>query len=154
MIYTLRKIYWTKCMDEESLSWILIWHKYRNHRGIALPGKENIIITLAVSAYCLGDDQSKYMRSSIWIICHASACRISPWVIVFDYYSRSTQKSPVRQQNAWFDTKMPGSTQKCPVRHKNTPQHVSVDIAITQHPPSCKKHFFPILFKYFVFKNP
>ena len=38
-----------------------------------------------------------------------------------NYNTRSTQKSLVRQQNAWFDTKkarfntkMPGSTQKCP----------------------------------------
>ena len=35
------------------------------------------------------------------------------------YNTRSTQKSPVREQNAWFDTKKPGSTQKCPVPHKN-----------------------------------
>ena len=33
-------------------------------------------------------------------------------------------------------------------------QHASVDIAIIKHPPSCEKYFFPILFKYFVFKNP
>ena len=38
---------------------------------------------------------------------------------ILHHNTRSTQKSPVRQQNAWFDTKMPGSTQKCPVRHKN-----------------------------------
>ena len=43
---------------------------------------------------------------------------------------------------------MPGSTQKCP------PQHASVDIAIIKHTPSCEKYIFPILFKYFVFKNP
>ena len=30
------------------------------------------------SAYWLGDDQSNYMLSSIWIICHASTCSISP----------------------------------------------------------------------------
>ena len=33
--------------------------------------------------------------------------------------THSTQKSLVRHQNAWFDTKKPGSTQKCPVQHKN-----------------------------------
>ena len=46
-----------------------------------------------------------------------------------------------KMQNAWFDTKKPGSTQKCP------PQHASVDIAIIKHPrTSCEKYFFPILF--------
>ena len=60
----------------------------------------------------------------------------------------STAKCMVRHKNARFDTKMPGSTQKCP------PQHESVDIAIIKHPPTpCEKYFFPILFKYFVFKN-
>ena len=56
--------------------------------------------------------------------------------IVLNHNTRSTQKSPVRQQNARFDTKKPGSTQKCP------PQHASVDIAIINPPPSCEKYFF------------
>ena len=44
------------------------------------------------------------------------------------------------------DTKMPGSTQKC------LPQHASIDIAIIT--PLLWEIFFPILFQYFVFKNP
>ena len=73
---------------------------------------------------------------------------VSVLFIVIHFNTRSTQNSPVRQQNAWFDTKKPGSTQKCP------PQHEPVDIAIIKHPPppSCEKYFFPILFPYF-FKN-
>ena len=42
----------------------------------------------------------------------------SVWVR-YHYNTRSTQKSPVRQQNAWLDLKKPGWTQKCPVGHKN-----------------------------------
>ena len=72
-----------------------------------------------------------------------------PTTYVSNYNTHSTQKSPVRQQNAWFDTKKPGSTQKCP------PQHVPVDIAIIKHPPapSVINIFFPILFQYFIVKN-
>ena len=53
-----------------------------------------------------------------------------------DYNTRSTQKCPVRQQNAWFHTKtqfdtgMAGSTQKKPS------QHASVDIAIIKCTPT------------------
>ena len=74
---------------------------------------------------------------------------------ITNYNTRSTQKSPVRQQNAWFDTKKPGSTQKCPVRHKNAlPSMHQLTLPLSNIPrPSCEKYFFPILFQYFVVKN-
>ena len=53
-------------------------------------------------------------------------------------------KSPVRQQNAWFDTKKPSSTQKCPVRHKNAlPSMHQMTLPLSNIPrPSCEKYFF------------
>ena len=52
------------------------------------------------------------------------------------YNTRSTQKGPVRQQNAWFDTKKPGSTQKCPVRHKNAlPSMHQLTLPLSNTPP-------------------
>ena len=71
------------------------------------------------------------------------------------YNTHSTQKSPVRQQNAWIDTKKPGSTQKCPVRHKNAlPSMHQLTLPLSNTPPppppSCEKYFFsnfiPIFF--------
>ena len=67
------------------------------------------------------------------------------------YSTRLTTKSPVRQQNAWFDTKknrfntkMAGSTQKY------LTQQAPVDIAIIKHrPPFLKK-----LYSNFCFKDP
>ena len=59
----------------------------------------------------------------------------------------STQKCMVRHKNAWFGTKMLSSTQKC-----HTYQ-LSLPLSIIPHPILCAI-FFPILFKYFVFKNP
>ena len=45
------------------------------------------------------------------------------------------KKSPVRQQNTWFDTKKPGSTQKCPVWHKMpSPACVSWHCHYQTHP--------------------
>ena len=77
-------------------------------------------------------------------------------VFIWHYNTRSTQKSPVRQQNAWFDTKKPGSTQKCPVRHKNAlPIMHQWTLPLSNIPrPFREKYFFPILFQYFVFNNP
>ena len=62
----------------------------------------------------------------------------------------------VRHKKAWFDCKMHGSAQKNPgSTQKYPPQHASIDIAIVKHPPLPReKYFFPILLKYFVFKNP
>ena len=73
-----------------------------------------------------------------------------------NYNNRSTQKKPVRQQNAWFDTKKPGSTQKCPVRHKNAlPSMHQLTLPLLNIPPPFLWEIsFPILFQYFVFKNP
>ena len=65
------------------------------------------------------------------------------------YNTHSTQKSPVRQQNAWFDTKKPGSTQKCPVRHKNalpSMHQLTLPLSNTITPP-VRNIFFPILFQ-------
>ena len=71
------------------------------------------------------------------------------------YKTRSTQKPGsaakcmVWHKKAPFDTIMPGSTQKCP------PQHASAHIAIFNPPPPLLwEIFFPIILKYFVFKNP
>ena len=72
------------------------------------------------------------------------------------HYTRSTQKSPGRQQNAWFDTKKPGSTQKCLVRHKNAlPSMHQWTLPLSNIPPPLlwEIFFFSILFQYFVFKN-
>ena len=70
------------------------------------------------------------------------------------YNTRSTQKSPVWQQNTWLNTKKPGLTQKCPVRHKNAlPSMHQLTFPLSNPPPSCEKYFFPILFQYFVFKD-
>ena len=65
--------------------------------------------------------------------------------IYINYNTRSTQKSPVREQNAWFDTKKPGSTQKCPARHKNAlPSMHQLTLPLSNTPrPSCDKYFFP-----------
>ena len=56
------------------------------------------------------------------------------------------KKSPVRQQNAWFDTKKPGSTQKCPVRHKNalpSMHQLTLPLAnILPPPPPVRNIFF------------
>ena len=69
-------------------------------------------------------------------------------MLVIQYYNtRSTQKSLVRQQNTWFDTKKSGSTQKCPVRHKNAlPSMPQLTLPLSNIPPSCEKCFFPISF--------
>ena len=69
-----------------------------------------------------------------------NSCQWPWWEQVYDvnYNTRSTQKSPVRQQNAWFDTKKPGSTQKCPVRHKNalpSMHQLTLPLSNTSPPP-------------------
>ena len=57
--------------------------------------------------------------------------------IIINYNTHSTQKSPVRQQNAWFDTKKPGSTHKCPVRHKNAlPSMHQLALLLSNIPPA------------------
>ena len=62
------------------------------------------------------------------------------------YNTRSTQKSPVRQHNAWFDTKKPGSTQKCPVRHKNVlPSMHQLTLPLSNTP-------LPLLWNFFFFQ--
>ena len=71
------------------------------------------------------------------------------------YNTRPTEKSPVRQQNAWFDRKKPGSTEKCPVRQKNAlprMHQLTLPLSNIPPPPSSEKYFFPIFFPYF-FKN-
>ena len=72
----------------------------------------------------------------------------------------------VRHKKARFDSKMHGSTQKSPVRHKNArfdtkmpspaciSWHCHYQTSPPPLPPWCEKYFFPILFQYFVFKNP
>ena len=71
-----------------------------------------------------------------------------------DYYNtRSTEKSPVRQQNAWFDRKKPGSTEKCPVRQKNAlPSMHQLTLPLSNIPPSSEKYFFQ--FYSHIFKEP
>ena len=71
------------------------------------------------------------------------------------YNTRPTEKSPVRQQNAWFDRKKPGSTEKCPVRQKNAlprMHQLTLPLSNIPPPPYSEKYFFPIFFPYF-FKN-
>ena len=91
----------------------------------------NIVSYLTnVHPWCLRDE---------WAIIRYSYVPMHFWTVMGDdmhYNTRPTEKSPVRQQNAWFDRKkarfdrkMPGSTEKCP------PQNASVDIAIIKHPP-------------------
>ena len=95
-------------------------------------------------------------ESFMWIKLHIGALNtLLVRLILNNYNTRLTQKSPVRQQNAWFDTKKPGSTQKCPVPHKNAlPSMHQLTLPLSNIPrPSCEKYFFPILFQYFVFKN-
>ena len=71
------------------------------------------------------------------------------------WLSFDTKKSPVRQQNAWFDTKKASSTQKCPVWHKNSlPNMHQLTLPLSNIPPLLWEIFFPMLFKYFVFKKP
>ena len=64
--------------------------------------------------------------------------------MVVYYNTRLTQKSLVRQQNAWFDTKKPGSTQKCPVRHKNVhPSMHQLTLPLSNTlPPPVRNIFF------------
>ena len=57
------------------------------------------------------------------------------------------KKNMVRRQNAWFDTKKPGSTQNWP------PQHASVDIAIIKHTPPVRNIFFQFYSNSLFFKN-
>ena len=52
-----------------------------------------------------------YINELVQARCNSSA-------LAMNYNTRSTQKSPVRQQNAWFNSKKPGSTQKCLVRQR------------------------------------
>ena len=69
------------------------------------------------------------------------------------YNTRSTEKSPVRQQNAWFDRKKPGSTEKCPVRQKNAlPSMHQLTLPLSNIPPSSEKYFFQ--FYSHIFKEP
>ena len=63
---------------------------------------------------------------------------------IWYYNTRSTQKSPVRQQNAWFDT-------KSSVQHKNTRFDTKMPYPAciswrchNQTSPSCEKRFSPI----------
>ena len=71
------------------------------------------------------------------------------------YNTRPTQKSPVRQQNAWFDRKKPGSTEKCPVRQKNAlPRMYQLTLPLSNIPPPPLLlweifffHFFSHIFK-------
>ena len=80
---------------------------------------------------------------------------VSLMVVYDNYNTRSTQKSPVRQQNAWFDTKKPGSTQKCPVRHKNAlPSMHQLTLPLSNiTPPPAVIFFFSILFQYFFLRT-
>ena len=71
---------------------------------------------------------------------------------IHNYNTRPTQKSPVPQQNAWFDRKKPGSTEKCPVRQKNAlprMHQLTLPLSSIPPPPSSEKYFFPIFFPYF-----
>ena len=59
--------------------------------------------------------------------------------------TRSTQKSPVRHQNAWFDP-------KSPVRHKDAQFDTKMPSpACIKHPPAVR-NIFPISFQYFFLK--
>ena len=85
--------------------------------------------------------------------------RVGLHYLVMNYNTRSTQKSPVRQQNASFETEVPGSTQKCPVRHTKMPSPACISWHCHHQTPPLPPllwwtFFFSILFKYFVFKNP
>ena len=70
----------------------------------------------------------------------------------------------VRHKKARFDSKMHGSTLKSPVQHKNARFDTKMPspACISWHchyqtpppPPHVRNIFFPILFQYFVFKNP
>ena len=105
-----------------------------------------------------------YNRTAkIWhiLLCSLYSIYNSEWVPPIvnsnDHYhnTRSTQKSPVRQQNAWFDTKMPVSTHKCPVRHKNVLSSMhQLTLPLSNIPLAVRNIFFQILFKHFVLKNP
>ena len=67
----------------------------------------------------------------------------TPIPCISDYNTRSTQKRPVRQQNAWFDTKKSGSTQKCPVPHKNAlPSMHQLTLPFSNIPPPVRIFFF------------
>ena len=56
------------------------------------------------------------------------------------YNTRSRQKSPVRQQHAWFDTKKSDSTQQCPVRHENALPSVHQLTLLLSNIPPFKRH--------------
>ena len=91
-----------------------------------------------------------------WALNLGPLIRWFPRTLNTDHYNtHSTQKSPVRQQNAWFDTKKLGSTQKCPVRHKNAlpSMHQWTLPSSNIPPPFCGKYFFPILFQYLLLRT-
>ena len=68
-------------------------------------------------------------------------------IMAINYNTRLKQKSLVRQQNAWFDTKKPGSTQKCPVRHKNAlPSLHQLTLPLWSIPPPLLWEFFFLQF--------
>ena len=81
----------------------------------------------------------KLIRSRIWQQSHS--CQTGVWEyfpssLTLNYNTRPTEKSPVRQQNAWFDRKMPGSTEKCPVRQKNAlPRMHQLTLPLSNIPP-------------------
>ena len=87
--------------------------------------------------------------SSRLVSFHIISYYIITYHIMFHYNTRSTRKSPVRQQNAWLDTKKPGWTQKCPVRHKNAlPSMHQLTLPLSNIPPPVRNifsNFIPIL---------
>ena len=68
--------------------------------------------------------------------------------IIYMYYIITLvrqKKSPVRQQNAWFDRKKPRSTEKCPVRQKNAlprMHQLTLPLSNILPPPPLRNIFF------------
>ena len=144
LVYTVRHVQWVSSdcdVMHYDVIWILLCHTTVHDTVVA----------------------GKFLHNSLVynVICHCQGAYGAErlWEGSLNYNTRPTEKSPVRQQNAWFDRKKPGSTEKCPVRQKNAlPRMHQLTLPLSNipprppPPPSSEKYFFPIFFPYF-FKN-
>ena len=141
-------------------------------QGLALPPlklgqwmrvclQQKMIVVMWHPGVCCRDrDNSIAMALSInvnpihWAFPEAQF-RIKTWIII-DYNTRPTQKSPVRQQNAWFDRKKPGSTEKCPIRQKNAlprMHQLTLPLSNIPPPPPLRNIFFQFFSHIFLTTN-
>ena len=106
----------------EFLSWKLLIKSWLGH-AFAL-----VALWAALIFCCLPEQSAASTYIYIYDMC-------IDYLIAY-YNTRSKQKSPVPQQNAWFDTKKPGSTQKCPVPHENAlPDMLQLTLPLLTPPP-------------------